>query len=123
MATEAVLYVRDVETLGAFYRQCVGLTPVESDRNYCKLQADDLVLWLVRARQAPAGDTDRGSPRPRSEVPVKLAFEVTSIEGVAGTIEACGGSVAPATWEFAGYHRRDATDPEGNVIQLLEPSE
>jgi hypothetical protein len=36
-------------------------------------------------------------------------------------LETLGGSTAPNTWEFARRLRRDATDPEGNVIQLLEP--
>lgn len=97
MATEAVLYTRNLETLGAFYRQCVGLVPVESGRDYCGLRADGLVLWLVRARHASTGDADPVAPRRRSEVPVKLAFEVASIEEVASMIEACDGSTAPAT--------------------------
>jgi predicted enzyme related to lactoylglutathione lyase len=46
---------------------------------------------------------------------------VPSIEEAGGAIDASGGSVKPSSWEFAGYRRRDATDPEGNVIQLLEP--
>jgi predicted enzyme related to lactoylglutathione lyase len=52
---------------------------------------------------------------------VKLAFEVGSIERVAGSIEAFGGEMVQTGWDFAGYRRRDAVDPEGNVIQLLEP--
>jgi predicted enzyme related to lactoylglutathione lyase len=121
VATEAVLYVRDLEEMAAFYGQCIGLRPSETGDGYCGLQADDLRLWLVRG-QGPAGHGhDRGAPaRRRSEVPVKLAFEVGSIEQVLSAISALGGSVATDSWEFAGYRRHDAVDPEGNVIQLLE---
>ncbi len=121
MATEAVLYVRGLEAMVAFYGQCIGLRPVETGDGYCGLRADDLRLWLVRAQELPGDGADRdASARRRSEVPVKLAFDVGSIEQARCAIAALGGSVATASWEFAGYRRCDAVDPEGNVIQLLE---
>lgn len=122
MATEAVLYVRDLEAMTAFYRQCIGLPAVETGDGYCGLQADALILWLVRGQHVPGADTHRAAPaRRRSDAPVKLAFDVGSVERAARSIVACGGSIAPSTWDFAGYRRCDAVDPEGNVIQLLEP--
>jgi predicted enzyme related to lactoylglutathione lyase len=122
VATEAVLYVRDLETLAAFYETALGLTSVEKGTDYCGLGADGLILWLVRGRRARAEDAGGGHPpRRRSEAAVKLAFEVASIEQAAGVIESLGGWIATNTWEFGRRHRRDATDPEGNVIQLLEP--
>lgn len=122
VTTQAVLYVHDVERLVAFYRECIGLTAGETGDGYGELRADGLVLWLVRGRQSTAAEIERdGSVRGRTEVPVKLAFEVGSIERVAGSIEAFGGAIAQTTWEFGGYRRRDVVDPEGNVIQLLEP--
>jgi predicted enzyme related to lactoylglutathione lyase len=122
VATEAVLYVRDLEPMAALYRQCIGLMPVETGDGYCGLRADAVTLWLVRQRQSPGGGADRDGPvRRRSEVPVKLAFDVGSIEKAGSAIAAFGASVTPTSWEFGGYRRRDAIDPEGNVIQLLEP--
>jgi catechol-2,3-dioxygenase len=59
VTTQAVLYVRDLEPLAAFYRECIGLTPAATGDGYRELQADCLVLWLVRARQSPDADTDR----------------------------------------------------------------
>jgi predicted enzyme related to lactoylglutathione lyase len=122
VTSQAVLYVRDLELLAVFYRECIGLAPAETGDGYRELRADGLVLWLVGGRQSPDADTDRdGSVRRRSDVPVKLAFEVGSIDRAAGSIEGFGGTVAQTSWNFAGYRRRDAVDPEGNVIQLLEP--
>jgi predicted enzyme related to lactoylglutathione lyase len=121
VATQAVLYAHGLDRLSAFYADCIGLTPAEMGEGYRELQADDLVLWLVRG-QAPAPKLDpNGSVMRRSEVPLKLGFAVESIDRVARTIESFGGTVAKTSWEFAGYRRRDAVDPEGNVIQLLEP--
>jgi predicted enzyme related to lactoylglutathione lyase len=114
--------VRWQEPLAAFYRECIGLTPAETGDGYRELRADGLVLWLVRGRQSPGADTDRdGSVRRPCEAPVKLAFEVGSIERVAASIESSGRAMAQTSWNFAGYRRRDAVDPEGTIIQLLEP--
>lgn len=122
MATEAVLYVHDLETMAEFYRRCLGLAPVETGEGYCGIRADSLVLWLVRGK-IPQAD-GAGNPRParrRAEVPVKLGFQVASIEKAADAIDASGCWVKPGSWEFADYRRRDAADPEGNIITLLEP--
>lgn len=120
MAIQAILYAYDLDRLSAFYADCLGLAPAEQGDGYRELQADDLVLWLVRGR-TPAPRLDpNGSVMRRSEVPLKLAFAVENIDRVARTIESSGGMVAKASWEFGGYCRRDAVDPEGNVIQLLE---
>lgn len=122
VTTQAILYVRDLEPLAAFYRDCIGLAPADAGDGYCGLRGDGLVLWLVRGRQSPGADINPdGSLQPRSEVPIKLAFEVESIEQIRGSVESLGGSLAKAGWDFAGYHRRDVLDPEGNVVQLLEP--
>ena len=122
MAAEAVLYVRDLEAMAAFYRQCIGLGPVDTGDGYCGLRADGLTLWLVRGQRLPGDGAELDVPaRRRSEVPVKLAFDVGSVEEAGGVIATCGGSITPTIWEFAGYRRRDAIDPEGNVIQLIEP--
>ncbi len=121
MATQAVLYAHGLDRLSAFYADCIGLTPAEAGDGYRELRAEDLVLWLVRG-QAPAPTLDLdGSVIRRSAVALKLGFVVESIDRIAGTIESFGGTVAKTSWEFAGYRRRDAVDPEGNVIQLLEP--
>jgi hypothetical protein len=101
--------------------ECLGLALAERGDGYRQLRADDLVLWLVRG-QAPAPKLDRdGSVIRRSDVPLKLGFAVESIDRAALSIEGVGGTVAQKSWNFAGYRRRDAVDPEGNVIQLLEP--
>jgi predicted enzyme related to lactoylglutathione lyase len=119
--SEAILYVRDLDLLTRFYRDCIGLEEVETGADHSGLRADALILWLVRRRQPRKGEAIHGGPaRKRSEVPVKLAFEVPTLDGAADPIERLGGTASGTDWDFAGYRRRDAIDPEGNVIQLLE---
>jgi predicted enzyme related to lactoylglutathione lyase len=120
--SQAILYVRDLGLLTTFYRDCLGLEEVETSADHSGLRADGLVLWLVRRRRPRKGEAIHEEPaRKRSEVPVKLAFEVPTLDGAADSIERLGGTTAGADWDFAGYRRRDVVDPEGNVIQLLEP--
>jgi hypothetical protein len=60
--------------------------------------------------------------RRRTEVPIKLAFPVGSIDDVRVRAGAFGGLVDPPDthWLFGGLRRCDGVDPEENVIQLLD---
>ena len=121
MVTEAVLYVRDLDAIAAFYGRGLGLRLDETGDGYRGLSSEGFIVWLVRRNQQPQDDADADEPaRRRSDIPVKLAFELPSIELAASTIKSLGGRISAKSWEFAGYLRRDAVDPEGNVLQLLE---
>jgi predicted enzyme related to lactoylglutathione lyase len=121
VATEAVIYVAGLDAMSVFYRRCIGLVEAETGDVYRGLRADGVTVWLVRGGQGTIAGLDGDSRRRRSETPIKLAFQVRSIEQIAPAIISLGGSIRPNSWQFAGYHRRDAVDPEGNVLQLLEP--
>jgi predicted enzyme related to lactoylglutathione lyase len=56
-------------------------------------------------------------------VPVKLVFEVASIEGLHTVVTEAGGQVDPSgtAREFRGRRLLDCLDPEGNVVQLRQP--
>lgn len=125
MGGGAVLYVQDLARVRPFYSG-LGLSVVDERADaFVVLESDDWQLTLVKmradvARQNPLQDP----PARRERVPVKLAFVVGSIEGVRPVLERVGGVTDdPATeWMFGGMRRCDATDPEGNVVQLLEPA-
>jgi predicted enzyme related to lactoylglutathione lyase len=125
---EAVLYVRDLERMAAFYEACAGLEPGESGSGYRGLRSADWTLWLVAGDggdEAGPGavGTDAPGPAPRrSQTPMKLVFAVPSIEAAAPRATELGGTVDGRRWEFGGLDRRDAVDPEGNVIQLVSPA-
>ena len=121
MKTEAVIYVADLDAMTEFYRRGIGLLDGEAGDGYRGLEAGCATVWLVRAGQGMIRGLDGESRPPRSEAPIKLAFQVRSIEQVAPAIISLGGSIKPNSWQFAGYNRRDAVDPEGNILQLLEP--
>jgi catechol 2,3-dioxygenase-like lactoylglutathione lyase family enzyme len=121
VATEAVLYVRDLEVMAAFYGHGLGLRLDETGDGYRGLRSKGFTVWLVRGNPQPQDDAADDEPaRRRSDVTVKLGFELPSIELASSTITSLGGRISAKSWEFAGYLRRDVVDPEGNVLQLLE---
>ena len=118
---EAVVYVWDLERMTAFYEGCVGLRPAESGRGYRGLTSDDWTLWLVAGDSPQASRGSSPTPR-RSATPIKLVFGVPSIAEAGARAADLGGSIDGRHWKFDGVHRRDGVDPEGNVIQLVEPT-
>lgn len=107
-----------------FDQECFGLKAAETTEDYCVLESDAWTLSLVVAPDEPAAAIEVAvPPRRRGEAPVKLAFDVPSIEGLRAIVTRLGGQVDPSTteWDFRGVRRCDGVDPEGNVIQFLAP--
>jgi predicted enzyme related to lactoylglutathione lyase len=124
MVAAAILYVKDLAVMHAFYEECFGMSAVESGQeDFCVLESGDWELSLVRVPAAIAATfvvTD--PPRRRANVPVKLAFEVASIDGLRAVVTRAGGQVDPSgtARKFRGRRLLDCLDPEGNVVQLRQ---
>lgn len=119
---EAILYVRDLERVAGFYEACLGLRRLQAGEGYCGLEADGFTLWLVRGRESSTPNHSPTSPpRRRSQVAVKLCFTVQNLNAIRSVIADAGGQFDEHVWTFGGYHRCDAVDPEGNIIQVLQP--
>ncbi len=107
-----------------FYERCLGFEVRQAAESYCLLESDAWRLSLVSIPDAiVAGIEISVPPRRRESEPVKLAFAVQSIAEVRLIATGLGGQVDPDStrWEFDGLGHCDGVDPEGNVIQLLEP--
>jgi catechol 2,3-dioxygenase-like lactoylglutathione lyase family enzyme len=120
---ELVIYVQRLAQMRAFYAGCLGLVVVEQDDTTAMLQNERWTLHLVTVPAAVAATIgSEDPPRRRAETPLKPVFEVVGIEALRGRIDQLGGSLDPPDRgrSFGGAVRRDALDPEGNVIQLLE---
>jgi predicted enzyme related to lactoylglutathione lyase len=117
---EAILYVRDLERVAGFYEACLGLRRVEAGEGYCGLDAG-FTLWLVQGEESSTPKhAPTSPPRRRSQVPVKLCFTVRNLNAIRSVIADAGGQFDEHVWTFGGYHRCDAVDPEGNIIQVLQ---
>ena len=122
-ATEAVLYVQELETMATFYERCFGMRPVADADGYRGLSSEEWTIWLLPTHAAPdAAQTvaSHDTPRRRSNAPLKLCLPVENIDAIRPLITELGGRIDARTWEFAGSRRCDVVDPEGNVLQLLE---
>jgi predicted enzyme related to lactoylglutathione lyase len=106
-----------------FYERCLGLRVRDAAGDYAVLESDAWRLSLVVVPSAVAATIQLSvPPRRREQTPIKLAFRVPRIDELRSPVAALGGQVDPSSseWEFLGFRRCDAIDPEGNVIQLLE---
>ena len=120
----AVLYVKDIDRVSAFYERCLGLVVADAAESYRVLESEAWTLSLVAVADEVAATIDIAvPPRRREDVPVKLAFAVPSIEDVRHVAASLGGGVdrKDDEWDFRGCQHCDGVDPEGNVIQLREP--
>jgi predicted enzyme related to lactoylglutathione lyase len=124
MAAAAVLYVMDLNLMRTFYERCFAMSTEDSDRDdFCVLVSDDWELSLVRVPEAVAATlaaTD--PPERRSNTPVKLIFDVASLEELRSVVTGTGGQIDPIEpiWKFRGHRHLDCLDPEGNVVQLRQ---
>jgi len=120
----AVLYVKDLRRMQPFYLACFNMDIADGAEDYCVLESASLTLSLVVVPERIAATINVSVPPVRrAQVPVKLAFPVESIDALRPLVAELGGSVDPTTTqrEFRGSILCDGIDPEGNVIQLLEP--
>jgi predicted enzyme related to lactoylglutathione lyase len=120
---EAVVYVKGLERMRSFYERCLGLEVGDAAEDYVVLESEMWRLSLVAIPSSIAATIQLSvPPRRREQTPIKLAFHVPRIDDLRSPAAALGGLVDPpgTEWDFLGCRRCDATDPEGNVIQLLE---
>jgi predicted enzyme related to lactoylglutathione lyase len=123
MAGAAVIYVQNLDPMAAFYQGCFGMSAAESDERYRVLESRDWNLSLVlMPAEISASIVMTSPPQRRAGTPVKLAFDVDSIEAASPVIGRAGGQVDPLTsaWDFRGFRHLDCLDPEGNVVQLRQ---
>lgn len=121
----AVLYAKNVTALKHFYQNLLALNDksvhVAPDHVAINTPAFQLVLVEVPADVAESIVIE-SPPRIRSEVSVKLVFDVPSIKDARVVSAHYGGEVWPEAreWDFDAFRVCDGRDPEGNVIQLRQ---
>ena len=108
----------------SFYQETFRMQAVEEAARYCVLESDVLTLSLILIPEHIAtGIVLTDPPTRRESVPVKLTFPVDNIDDLRPVVTWLGGVVDPPEdrWEFRGQVRCDGVDPEGNIIQFLQP--
>lgn len=121
----AVIYVKDLRGMTAFYREVCGLALTEDAETYAVLAspAIRLVIHAIPPQIAETFEITR-PPELREEAAIKLSLPVAHLATARVLAARLGGSVGPVEreWTFGAMRVCDGWDPEGNVIQLHEPA-
>lgn len=117
----AVVYVKDIARVRAFYESVAELTVDREARDHTVLRSSTARLVLVRVPDAIAATIEiTDPPARRAENPVKLILPVTSIAAARERAAHFGGEVGAVEreWDFDEVRVCDGVDPEGNVVQF-----
>jgi catechol 2,3-dioxygenase-like lactoylglutathione lyase family enzyme len=117
-----VLYAGDIERMAEFYARVLGLSVVERTDSYVVLSGGRSDVSIVAVPDAVAsGEPVYSDVRERT--PIKPSFRVASLASVVTAARMHGGGTKPLStaWEFRGLRHLDGFDPEGNVVQFVEP--
>ena len=111
-----MLFVKDLDRMMAFYRDVLGLQPIEETRceNWVEFKGDGVRFSLHAIPSATATAIRIDSPpRPREQASAKLTFTVQNVDRTLRKIEEMGLPLLRRPWGGT-----EATDPEGNVFAV-----
>jgi predicted enzyme related to lactoylglutathione lyase len=112
----AMLFVKDLERMTAFYTEVLGLTVVPETRlaNWVEFRSNGsrFSLHAIPAEIATGIAID-SPPVPREKGVTKLTFAVADVAATLARIEAMGLPLLRRPWGGV-----EAVDPEGNVFAL-----
>ena len=119
----AVLYAKNLALVKDFYETVLSLNVEHADNDYVVLASPAFQLVILKVPEHIASSIKIESPpKPRTETPVKLVFEIPSISAARSIAHLHGGELFPPDreWNFQGYRVCDGRDPEGNVVQFRQ---
>lgn len=117
----AVVFVKQLERMTAFYREVAMLAPMQQEDGYAVLESGSLQLVVhAIAPHIAATFEISAPPQVREEASVKLVFPVADLAVARRAAAAHGGRLLPPEneWIWQGFRVCDGIDPEGNVFQL-----
>lgn len=114
-----MIFVVDLARMTAFYRDVMGLAPIEATRRADWIEFETqggapFALHAIPARNA-AGIEVPASPVPREQASCKLTFATQDLAGERARLERLGVMILDRPW--GGW---DAVDPEGNVLGVRQ---
>ena len=116
--SRAMIFVKNLDRMAAFYAVALGLKPVEGTRtdSWAEFEAGDIRLALHAIPSYIAATIEiEEPPRARETNPVKLVFAVDDLPAAKARLQSAGATILERPWGTC-----DALDPEGNVFQIVE---
>ena len=118
--TRAMIFVKDLPRMEAFYAGTLGLKPVEATRlnNWVEFAAGPAGFSLHAipghiARQIQIATP----PQPREQTALKLSFEVDDIVAERERLKSLGVTILERPWGAC-----EVVDPEGNIFGIYAAS-
>lgn len=119
----AVLYVKDVARMTAFYAAVAGMPVIESEPTWARLATPtfELVVHSIPPHIAATFEIST-PPERREEAAIKLIIPVPDIVDARATVATLGGALNPPEreWQLGDLRVCDGHDPEGNVFQVRQ---
>ena len=114
----AMLFVKDLPRMTAFYAEVLGLRPIEVTRLPEWVEFHGAAQFSLHAIPAAiaAGISIESPPVVRAQAGTKLTFVVADVEATLATIESMGLPLLKRPW--GGI---EVVDPEGNLFTLRSP--
>lgn len=112
----AILFVKDLEGMTAFYRDVMGLQPDQATRlpNWVEFDTGQ-ARFALHAIPAHIAEGVRIPDQPREQDPCKLIFSVDDLGAAEARLSARGVTLLHRPW--GGW---DAVDPEGNILGMRQ---
>ncbi len=115
----AMIFAVDLERMVRFYRDILGLRPIEATRlpDWVAFEVGG-VDFALHAIPAPIARSIEVAtpPEPRAQHPCKLSFAVADVGVEVARLKALGVELIQRPWGDW-----DVVDPEGNIIGLRGP--
>ena len=112
--SRAMIYVKDLDAMSAFYSDTLGLKPVEETRSdtWAEFKSGGVGVALHVIPPYIADQIEISDPpRARDETPIKLIFEVDDVLSERKRLASRGVALIQRPW---GTY--DGVDPEGNIF-------
>ena len=119
----AVLFVKDLKAVAAFYSQALGMKCTVNDEDHSVLNCCgfDLIVHQIPKHVANV-IAIKQPPKRRVEGAIRLNFPVRSIEETRTIARSLGGKLddAPPAWASSNSNDFLGHDPEGNVFHVSQ---
>jgi catechol 2,3-dioxygenase-like lactoylglutathione lyase family enzyme len=115
----ALIFVKDLERMTAFYRDGLGLRLLTetSSEGWVEFEAGGALIALHAIPTEISQKIDIADPpRARSQTPIKLVFETDDLEAACAQLVSQGALMST----LRSWGAYDGIDPEGNVFQIVK---
>ncbi len=116
-----LIYAKDLALLASFYRVLLSMSTVHATDELVVLRSLDAEMIVHQMPSHISAEVVIASPPVlRENAAIKPYFTVASLAEAQVIAAGLGGALFGPQWEGPGFRVTNASDPEGNIVQLRE---